>query len=373
MSMAVDKAGTTPDAIPSLDGIRAVAVALVFLAHSGLEHLVPGGLGVTVFFVLSGYLITTLMRIEHERCGTLALRRFYLRRLLRLMPPLVVVLAAAGLLAALSLIGGGFTTGGAFAALFYAGNYHVIAQDFRGMPAGIGVVWSLAIEEHYYLFYPLLALWLLRLRRGVAVSVLVLLCAVVLAWRCVLVLQGASVDYLTMATDTRVDAILVGSALALWRNPWLDARPSVGALAERGIAAASLLVLAGTLLWRDEAFRLTGRFTLQSLAIAALLWLAVARADGWPWRWLNLRPLVYLGSVSYTVYLSHHVILLGLARHWPQWSWLELTLVGAVLTLAVAEPMRRWVEQPCAELRRRLHRRSQVHDRVPGFRFIGTP
>lgn len=373
MSRGLDNASPGAGAIPALDGIRAVAVALVFLAHSGLERIVPGGLGVTIFFVLSGYLITTLMRVEHERCGTLALRSFYLRRLLRLMPPLAVVLAAAGGLAALGLIGGGFTAGGAFAALFYAGNYHVIAQDYHGMPAGIGVVWSLAIEEHYYLFYPLLALWLLRLRRGVAVSVLVLLCAAVLAWRCVLVLDGASAAYLTMATDTRVDAILVGSALALWRNPWLDAHTPARPLADAGIAAASLLVLALTLLWRDEAFRLTGRFTLQSLAIAALLWLAVARADRRPWRWLNLRPLVYLGSISYTVYLSHHVILLGLARHWPQWTWLELTLAGAVLTLAVAEPMRRWVEQPCAQLRRRLHRRSLARDRVAGLRFIGTP
>ncbi len=145
---------TPAGSIPSLNGIRAVAVLLVFLAHGGLEHVVPGGLGVTIFFVLSGYLITTLMRVEHDRHSRIDFRNFYLRRLVRLMPPLVVVVALAALLAALGVIGGAFSAEGLLAALFYFGNYFVIAHDFRGMPAGIGVVWSLAIEEHFYLLFP---------------------------------------------------------------------------------------------------------------------------------------------------------------------------------------------------------------------------
>lgn len=361
-------------AIPSLDGIRALAVVLVFFAHSGLERFVPGGLGVTIFFVLSGFLITTLMRVEHARTGRLGLRAFYLRRLLRLMPPLVVVVALAGVFAALGVIDGGFTAGGLLAALFYGGNYHVIANDFRGMPAGLGLVWSLAIEEHFYLFYPLLAVLLLRLpgplRRA---GVLAALCAAVLAWRVVLAWQGASVDHLTMATDTRVDAILMGCLLAFARNPWLDALPARHALADTGLALLAGALLLATLLWRDEVFRVTARFTLQSVAIAALLWLAVARADRWPFRWLGLRPVVYLGSISYTVYLSHHLILLGLAKHQPQWNWLALTLAGAALTLAVAEPMRRWVEQPCARWRQRLHDALPARAPASEFRFVFTP
>jgi peptidoglycan/LPS O-acetylase OafA/YrhL len=360
--------------IPSLDGIRALAVGLVFFAHSGLERLVPGGLGVTIFFVLSGYLISTLMRVEQARAGRISFRGFYLRRLLRLMPPLAIVVVLAGTLAALGVIDGGFSAGGALAALFYGGNYHMIANDFHGMPAGLGVVWSLAIEEHYYLFYPPVAVLLVHLgsvRRRVAL--LAALCAAVLAWRCWLLTHGASVDYLTMATDTRVDAILVGCLLAFARNPWLDPLPPRRARDDAALAFGAFALLAATLLWRDEVFRFTARFTLQSVAIAALLWLAVARADRQPFRWLALRPMVYLGSISYTVYLSHHLILLGLARHWPQWSWLQLTLAGAALTLAVAEPMRRWVEQPCALWRRRLHRATLAHEPVPEFRFVGTP
>ncbi len=374
MTFASDRSQHASGPIPSLDGIRAVAVSLVFFAHGGLDNLIPGGLGVTIFFVLSGYLITTLMRVEHARSGAISYRDFYLRRLLRLMPPLFIVVAAAGLLAAASMIDGAFTPGGLLAALFYFGNYHVISHEFHGMPAGIGAVWSLAIEEHYYLFYPPLAALLLRVGRvGLSVTVLSMLCAAVLAWRYWLVFHGGSEAHLTMSTDTRVDAILIGCLMALLCNPWLDRVPAPKALYDWAIAAVCVAVLLGTLLYRDEVFRLTARYTLQSLAIAPLIYLAVARADRLPFRWLNARPLVYVGTISYTIYLSHHVILLGLTKHWPQWNWIWLTLAGAVLTLAVAEPMRRWVEQPCARLRKRLHQKALARGTTPGFLSVGAP
>ena len=366
--------GAGPGPIPSLDGVRAIAVSLVFLAHSGLERFIPGGLGVTVFFVLSGYLITTLMRVEHTKTGHVGLGSFYLRRLLRLMPPLIVVVAAAALLSSLGLIDGGFSVGGLFATLLYFGNYHAIAHDFHGFPAGIGVVWSLAIEEHYYLLYPPLAAAMLRSGRlRSAAAWLGAVCLVVLAWRLWLVSQGASVNYLTMATDTRVDAILVGCVMALWRNPWLGRVAAPMSQRDGALAAVCIAALLVTFLYRDEAFRLTLRFTVQSIAIAGLIFLAVAHAKAWPFRWLNARPLVYLGSISYTVYLSHHLILLGLARQWPQWGWFGLTASGALLTLLVAEPMRRWVEQPCAKLRRRLHRQALARDAEPMFRWRALP
>jgi len=343
-------------AIASLDGIRALAVSLVFFAHGGLEDVVPGGLGVTIFFVLSGFLITTLMRREYRSGGTLNLRAFYLRRVLRLMPPLLVVVAAAALLAALGLIGGAFSGRGLLAVLFYFGNYHVIAADFHGVPEGIGVVWSLAVEEHYYLLFPPLAIVLLRLGRPrAAAAILVALCLAILGWRTWLALHGATEHYLTMATDTRADAILAGCALAFWRNPALEAPPPGSAARDGALAAACLLLLLGTLAWRDELFRVTARYTLQSLAIAPLIWLAVARAPRAPWRWLGARPLVYVGTVSYTIYLSHQVILYGVVRHAPALGGLATLALTALLTLAVAEAMRRWVEAPCARRGRQLH------------------
>jgi peptidoglycan/LPS O-acetylase OafA/YrhL len=369
---------TPRGAIPSLDGIRALAVALVFLAHNDLENVIPGGLGVTVFFVLSGYLISTLMRTEYATTRALDYRGFYLRRFLRLMPPLVCVVALVGLLAAFAVVDGAFSVGGLLAVLFYYGNYFVIANDFDGLPAGVGVVWSLAVEEHYYLFYPPLAAVLLRSgRMGLSAGVLLALCALVLGWRCWLVWHGASVAHLTMATDTRVDAILVGCLMALWRNPWLDPVPVANTRRDTWVVAVCVAVLLLTLVYRDELFRLTVRYTLQSAAVAPLIYLAVARAQRWPFRWLNAKPLVYLGTISYTVYLSHHVILLLVAKHWPQLGWLAATLLAIALTLAVAEPMRRWVEEPCARLRKRLHRRraaasTRSPEPLPGVPWGGA-
>lgn len=359
--------------IASLDGIRALAVVLVFFAHGGLQGLVPGGLGVTIFFVLSGYLITTLMRREYEAGGDVRLGAFYLRRVLRLMPPLFIVVAAAALLSSLSVIGGEFSVRGLLAVLFYFGNYHVIAHDFGGIPEGIGVVWSLAVEEHYYLLYPPLAIALLRLERPrVAAAVLLGLCAAMLGWRCWLALEGASEHYLTMATDTRADAILVGCVLAFRYNPALDPVRPADPRRDGLLAAGCLLLLLGTLVLRDEFFRLTLRYTLQGLAIAPLIWLAVARASQAPWRWLNARPMAYLGGVSYTVYLSHQVILFGVERNAPALGAVATLLLAVLLTLAVAEAMRRWVEAPCARLRRQLHgpaRRAVPHaGAAPGTR-----
>jgi len=347
------------DTIASLDGIRAIAVSLVFLAHTGLEKFIPGGLGVTIFFVLSGFLITTLMRLEHAATGTVSFKAFYLRRVLRLMPPLVIVVALAIVLSSLGIADGTFTRGGLASVLFYLGNYFVITHDFNGVPAGIGVMWSLAVEEHYYLFYPPLALLLLRAARvQISAGVLAVLCASVLAWRAFLASHGVGESYISMATDTRIDAILAGCLLALVRNPRIDPLPAPNRARDAAIAIGCLALLAATLAWRGDFFRLTLRYTLQALAIAPLIYLAVARAPSRALAWLNSAPLVYIGKVSYTIYLCHHLLLCVVQKQWPQLPWIGVAAIGLALTLAVAEPMRRFVEEPCARLRKRLHRRT---------------
>src|SRR6185436_8910115 len=149
------------------------------------------------------------------------------------------------------------------------------------------------------LFYPPLAALLLRFgRAGLSATVLSLLGAAVLGWRSWLYLHGASENYLTMATDARLDAILIGCLMALWRNPWLDPVPAPHRLRDLAVAGACLAVLVVTLLDRSDAFRLTARYTFQSVAIAPLIWLAVARAQHAPFRWLNSRVLSYIGVVS---------------------------------------------------------------------------
>lgn len=352
-----------PVEIPALNGIRTLAVTLVFFAHSGLERIVPGGLGVTIFFVLSGYLITTLMRCEFADNGSLRLRAFYLRRILRLMPPLFIVVAVAALLSLAGVIDGSFSPAGLLSVLFYLGNYFVITHDFSGIPAGMGVVWSLAVEEHYYLLFPPLAILLLRdSRRGLSATVLIGLCAAIFVWRCWLAQHGASEAYLTMASDTRADAILIGCLMALLRNPVLDLPPrnliAATNLRRNGIVGTGCVaLLLMTLTYRNDFFRLTARYTLQSLAIAPLIYIAIVHSARWPFRWLNTKPMEYLGTVSYTIYLSHQLILDGVLQHWPQLPWSISIAVTAVLTLLIAEAMRRWIEQPFAILRRQLHHR----------------
>ncbi len=343
-------------AIPSLDGIRGVAVSLVFLAHSGLERNVPGGLGVTIFFVLSGYLITTLIASEYSATGSVSLRAFYLRRFLRLMPPLLLVVAAAALLSRLTVIEGSFSFGGLLSVLFYGANYYFIAHDFHGVPAGLGVMWSLAVEEHFYLLYPPLAIALLRAARPrLAALLLALLCGLVLARRCWLASHGFTEAYLNMATDTRADAILVGCFMGLLCNPW----PLAARAAPRRdwpLAIACIAALLISLSVRDAFFRATFRYTVQSLAIAPLIYLAVVHSGHVACRWLNSRPMVYLGSISYSVYLCHQMIQYLVMRQWPQLDWAPGLILSAALTLATAAALRQWIERPCAALRRRLHR-----------------
>lgn len=357
-----------PAEIPTLNGIRALAVMLVFFAHGGLDRIVPGGLGVTIFFVLSGYLITTLLHREFALVGGIRLPAFYLRRLLRLMPPLLVVVALAALLVRLGWVDGAFSSRGLWSVLLYVGNYQVIAENFAGLPAGIGVVWSLAVEEHYYLLYPPLALLMLRRQRPwAAVAWLAAACTAILAWRCWLTLHGVADAYLMMATDTRADAILIGclSAFASTAAQSPRLRALLAARHHRAIAIGCVLLLVASLLWRDPLFRLTGRYTLQALAIAPLIVLAVAHAGRPLLRWLDAPPLVWLGTVSYTVYLSHQLLLGMVGKLWPGLAMLPGLIVAAAFSLLLAEAMRRAVERPFARLRRALHERGDDRSREP--------
>jgi len=142
---------TTSRHIPSLNGIRAGSFLIVFGSHALGGSLIPGGLGVTVFFFLSGYLITTLMRAEYEKNATVSLRHFWLRRALRILPPLYLVVLGSVLLA-LAVYPPGTVRSPAVASqlLFYA-NYY----DGAGDVPGTRVIWSLAVEEHFYLLFPL--------------------------------------------------------------------------------------------------------------------------------------------------------------------------------------------------------------------------
>ena len=339
--------------VPSLDGIRAVSFLLVFVAHAGLQDYVPGGFGVTVFFFLSGYLITTLLRMEHDAHGTISFSQFYLRRALRILPPFYIVMVAAAIAAGMGVISGGLHPEALAAQALYYANYYIVGHGYNDLPSGTGVYWSLAVEEHFYLVFPALFFVLRRyLPRKRQALVLLGLCAAVLGWRLILVYgMHSATDRTYLASDTRVDSILFGCALALYGNPAVDGPSRISESGWKwGLLPASLLLLLFTFVFRDPGFRQTFRYTLQGIALAPLFVVAMRYPDWGPFRLLNLRAVSFLGVISYSLYLVHHV-LLDVVGSVPSLSRAALALSASI---AVAYAMYVLVEKPCGRLRRRL-------------------
>jgi peptidoglycan/LPS O-acetylase OafA/YrhL len=344
--------------IPSLDGLRALSFGLVFTSHAGL-HAVPGGFGVTVFFFLSGFLITTLMRIEYERTQKVGFGRFYLRRALRILPPFYLVLLSATVLAAVGVVAGPLRWQAVMAqALHYANYWVVFHSGSTGFAHGTGVYWSLAVEEHFYLLFPL-GYSLLR-RAGASArrqaTVFLTLCGLMLAWRCLLFFAfGASEDRTGMASDTRFDSILFGCLLAVYGNPVLDP-PRIGDRAWKwGLLPLGLLGLLASFAFRGDAFRQTFRYTLQGICLVPVFVCAMRFPRSWAGRVLNLRPLAFLGVLSYSLYLIHLVVLDAvLFRVGSRLGAPLASLMALAITVVLAWGVYEIIEKPCARLRRRL-------------------
>ncbi len=336
--------------LPQLDGLRAVAVLIVFVAHAGYNQSVPGGFGVTIFFFLSGYLITTLLRIEHKATGSISLRGFYLRRCLRIMPPMYLTLAFSGLLYASGWLDWPPVD---FAAVLGQLTYLTNYPDLLGTEQVLPVpLWSLAIEEHFYLVFPLAFLfWLGRLEPKHAAIACLVICFGVLALRVFNVwrLEDYSLNY--SWTHTRLDALLFGCCLGVWNNPVLSEdhawRPRLGHIA---IAGAVIL---GSLAIRNEAFRQTLRYTLQSAALF-VVFSAVIQNRGVVAKLLSSKVMRQIGLYSYTFYLVHYTFIVLIQHLQPGISRPLLIASAFPPTLAYCWVMYGLVERPCARLRRRL-------------------
>jgi peptidoglycan/LPS O-acetylase OafA/YrhL len=349
-----------PQTIPSLDGIRAISVLIVVLGHSGLDALVPGGLGVTIFFFLSGYLISTLMLAENERTGKIDILKFYARRMFRLMPPLFVSLAIAYGLTYAGLLPGGITIKGLAAQLLYFANYYGLFFDpGNTIPDGTGVLWSLAVEEHFYIFYPLLIALLMRsaLRPRTIGILLGIGCLVVLDWRIHLV---QSPDFFSdrtyYASDTRIDSIIYGCMLAVVMNPVRE-RPrtdtmSLGQWAVLATAAGTLLL---TLLYRNAVFRETIRYSLQGLALMPLFYFAVRFSNNQLFRHLNSPWIITLGTYSYAIYLIHYVVIKMISTNAPAIAakFFILFPTALLISIAYAAAIDRFVDRFFRQLRRK--------------------
>lgn len=337
--------------IPSLDGLRAIAWAIVFFSHVGGRRFVPGGFGVTIFFFLSGFLITTLMRVELEQTGRVHLKQFYLRRVLRILPPMYTALSLAFVL---SLIVGWPVTGNALLAQgFHFTNYH-LALGGTGRALGTDALWSLSVEEHFYLLFPIVFIALSRSIREPKhqAIVLLLIAAALLAWRIVLVkVFHATPLYTQHTTDARMDSILFGCVLALYRNPALPG-PQLPAKVVWVGFVIGFVTLVATIAVRGNFVRETFRYSVQGLALAPVFIAAIRFPDSLSFRWLNSRLMKWIGVLSYSLYLVHLPIILTLATYVH--SEKIVTVLAFFLSIGVAAAIYYTIERPCARLRRRL-------------------
>ncbi len=355
--------------IPELDGIRAVAVGIVVSAHYRLLPYMPGGFGVTLFFFLSGYLITTLFYSEYGATRAVDIPRFYLRRWLRLTPSLVIsVLLAVIFYRVTRNAAGGqpvpvMTTA---AALLYYTNYYDLAWGMD--PAKIipfGICWSLAVEEHFYLVWP----WILR--RGLPNAhklfcAIAALCAGVLAWRFIATCAlGLPSDHMEFATDTRIDSILYGALLRIaFQTTW--APSLVAFLRARTVRLCALAIIALTFVLRDAAFRDTVRYSLQGMALMSVFTVVLTDdPKALSRRLLSSRPMVLVGQLSYSIYLFHLLARTPGEVFFGTPFGVGPVVSGLVLTGVLSYGLLIGVERPMARLRHRFRAKASVARVLP--------
>jgi len=373
--------------MPSLDGIRALSVLAVIIYHANKMWLPGGFLGVEVFFVISGYLITLLLLAESEKNGSISLKEFWWRRARRLLPALWVVVLGVVVFAALfqrEMLG--TLRGDVVAALLYGFNWFQIwvgtsyFTSFEFVP--LRHLWSLAVEEQFYLIWPVVMLIVAKFgkRRLPIVSAVFIGLAVVLAIYTALVYQPGTIsnigdtpnqfmslfgqpvsriDFLFLGTLTRSSGLLLGAALAIWWRPWLLQNSRAGAnklfdfIGIGGLAALALMmwrfqtVIEGT----DEGtvgydFLFRGGFFLTDLASLAVIAAAVHPSSKILARSLSNPVLVWLGRRSYGFYLFHWPVF----QFYRRFAGKGLTpyefVVLVLFALALTELSYRYIETP---------------------------
>jgi peptidoglycan/LPS O-acetylase OafA/YrhL len=342
---------------PALDGIRALAVLMVIGFHAFAPGASGGYLGVDVFFVLSGFLITTLLVDEVDRTGTIRLGRFYLRRFLRLTPALLLMLIAYLMLAPLAWPDTAFHTDvrDVLISTFYLSDY---ASAFWSKPFYLRHTWSLAVEQHYYLLWPLLVLSLApKLSRRHFAITLAGLYAVFTAWRVYCDLNGAfAYEHTYYRFDTRLSGLIGGSLLAVLltgnrRPAWRHAE----------LAAMTGLAVLALCSWRFQVLS-TGAMTYGIAAVEfatlALIYVAITPEYSRVRRVLAHPVPAYVGKMSYGIYLWHYPIFVYM---WGRYPWYAILLIGGAASLGLAIVSYHSVEK----LARDYLRRDGVRERAP--------
>jgi peptidoglycan/LPS O-acetylase OafA/YrhL len=350
MSTNVFKLGQRPE----LDGVRGIAVLLVVAHHFAPARLPGGFLGVDIFFVLSGFLITTLLLEEQAKHGCINLRFFYLRRILRLLPAVLAMLCAVCLFLWLAGDAKALANArnGAFYTLAYVANWVRAWWPLHSLEP-FDITWSLAIEEQFYLVWPLLLLVFLKskARPSWLIGGLLFGLVAVIAHRWILWQETLSPARIYYGTDTRADALLCGCLVAaVLHYGYLPATERAREYFN-GTAYIFLLWLI-YLTWTthsDEGLLFMGGYTLVALGVA--VWLLVLML--WPARLvlhtLRWPPLRWCGRVSYGLYLWHWpVLVLGVRKYGFEWP------AALALTFGITALSYYLLEQPALRLKKRF-------------------
>lgn len=333
--------------IPTLDGFRALAIAFVMLSHVGLGHYAPGQFGVTLFFFLSGYLITTLLRRELIHHGQVSYKGFYLRRAVRILPPMWL---AIGLAVLFSLAGLIHPLGFGWLAFDFA----FLSNYFPGSGVPIGL-WSLSVEEHFYVLFPVVAIAIAARRgAGACAAVCALVCVVALGVRIGEVSRLDNFADVNFWTHTRLDSILFGAILALWNNPVIDREDRLPGRLGSYLIGGGLLAI--SFLIRDEAFRQTLRYTVQGIGLI-FIFNAAIRDEAFAHRLLDNAPFRLLAALSYTLYLVHGTFVQASEPLAASIGHAAAASVGLGLAFAFAYASLMWMEEPLARWRRGVERR----------------
>ena len=333
------------DRWPALDGLRALAVCAVILTHTWVSQFPGGWIGVDVFFVLSGFLITGVLLREHGETGTISLLGFYRRRVVRLLPALLVMLLIVVIAAYVFRPGlAAATLRTAIFTVVYSANWLAASHQPLGL---LSHTWSLSVEEQFYLVWPVLLVVMLRWRGARIALIVTILCVVAVVIHRTLLAQLVDLHdpQLFWRTDTRVDSILVGCALCLASSLGWKGSERLWRIAAI-VGAAYMGALLPTA-YNTGGWNYTIGYTLLALAAAGVVGAAAVR----PWqplvRVLSWSPLVRLGKISYAVYLWH----LPIAILLPMGQGPVLALVTFVLSVLIAGVSWHVVERPAQRWR----------------------
>ncbi len=351
---------------PPLTGIRALGIACVLIFHSNGTTLRGAWVALSMFFVLSGFLITAMLMGEHDRYGAISLKNFYARRAARLLPPLLLTVALLGIYAAFVPVADASQRlwGDSLATMFYFADYRSAFghEPFLGY---LGQAWSLSVEEQFYLVWAVVLFAVVALgRRRLAYAVAATGMVACTAERLWIVLRAPSypgvhdavVARVYYAFDTRADALFLGCLLGLlasqglldnWRR-WMRQ----GLVVAAALAAAVMAWVAWNVGLFDRSLPLVW-ISVTEVATAIIIVYFVILPEGLGSRLIGLPVLVFVGNLSYTIYLVHWAVYLEVNPERFPWGYWPVEALRLAIIMAIAVPSWLLIERPLTRWRRR--------------------